>query len=228
MKAMQTLPSTYIPYENFRPSKWRKTHWVTWIFGIALAWLSYSFLRLMAEILRPDFQPRPLRFEVPTLERLGSILVLIFVLAIVGAVHEFIHAIFLWFFTGHRPILVAGEGGLAVRLPSWYIPRDQFLVTNLAPFCIISLVGLLLLLVVPQRYISLTVFLTAMNMAGSIADITSSAYLFLHPPSIYLETEGTIYFDWLIGPDSSLEWKLRIRSLIEIAIAKLDPINGSG
>jgi len=228
VKATQTLPSTYIPYDNFRPSKWRKTHWATWIFGIALAWLSYSFLRLMAEILRPDFQPRPLHFEVPTLERLGSILVTAFAVAIVFAVHELIHAIFLWFFTGHRPILVAGEGGLAVRLPSWYIPRDQFLVTNLTPFCIISLVGLLLLLVVPQRYISLMVFLTAMNMAGSIADIISSAYLFLHLPSIYLETEGTIYFDEHIGPNLVPEWKLRIRSLIEAAIAKLDPINGAG
>lgn len=228
MKATQTLPPTYIPYDNFRPSKWRKTHWVTWIFGIALTWPSYSVLRLIAKVLRPDFQPHPLHFEVPTLERLGSILVTAFALAIVFAIHEFIHAIFLWLFTGHRPIIIAGGGNLAVRLPSWYIPRDLFLVTNLAPFCIISLVGLLLLLVVPQRYISLTVFLTAMNMAGSIADITSSAYLFLHPPSIYLETEGTIYFDGLIGPDSSLEWKLRIRSLIEAAIAKIDPINGAG
>jgi hypothetical protein len=228
VKATQTLPSTYIPYDNFRPSKWRKTHWVTWIFGIALAWLSYSFLGLVAEILRPDFQPRPLHFEVPTLERLGSIILIVFVLAIVFAIHEFIHAVFLWFFTSHRPIIVVGEGGLAVRLPSWYIPRGQFLVTNLAPFCVISLVGLLLLLVVPQRYISLTVFLTAMNTAGSIADITSSAYLLLHPPSIYLETEGTIYFDEHIGPNLVPEWKLRIRSLIEAAIAKLDPINGAG
>ena len=228
MKATQTLPPTYIPYDNFRPSRWRKTHWVTWIFGMALAWLSYSFLRLIAEILRPDFQPRPLHFEVPTLERSESILLVVFVLAIVFAIHEFIHAVFLWFFTGHRPIIVAGGGGLAARLPSWYIPRDIFLVINLAPFCIISLVGLLLLLVVPQRYISLTVFLTAINMAGSIADITSSAYLFLHPPSIYLETEGTIYFDEHIGPDLVPEWKLRIRSLIEAAIAKLDPTNGAG
>jgi hypothetical protein len=228
VKATQTLPLAYVPYENFRPSKWRKTHWVTWIFGIALAWLSYSFLRLMAEILRPDFQPRPLHFEVPTLERLGSILLVAFAVAVVFAIHEFIHIIFLWFYTGHRPIIIAGGGNLAVRLPSWYIPRYQFLVTSLAPFCIISLVGLLLLLIVPQRFLSLTVFLTAMNMAGSIADITSSAYLFLHPPSIYLETEGTIYFDGLAGPNSVPEWKLRIRSLVEAAIAKLDPMNRPG
>lgn len=223
MKATQELPSTYTPYDKFRPSEWKRTHWVTWGLGIALAWLSYSAIRFAAQVARPDFQPHPLHFEVPTLERLGSILVITFALAVVFAAHEFIHAIFLWCFTGHRPIIVAGNGGLAVRLPSWYIPRDQFLLANLAPFCIISVVALLLLLVMPQRYMSSVVFLTAMNMAGSVADITASAYLFLHPSSIYLETEGTIYFDKLAGSESVPKWKTRVRSSIEAALAKLDP-----
>jgi len=224
MKATQRLPSAYIPYDNFRPSKWRRTHWVIWVLGIALAWPAYGVLRLTAQVLRPDFQPHPLHFTVPTLERLGSILVVIFALAIVFAAHEFIHAFFLWLFTGHRPVIVAKNGGLAVRSPSWYIPRDQFLITNLAPFCIISLVALPTLLVVPQKYTSLVVFLTAMNMAGSVADITSSAYIFLHPSSTYLETEGTIHFDGLVGPDSVPEWKLCVRSLIEAAITRLDQL----
>ena len=229
MKATQTLPSTYILYRNFRPSSWRVTHWVTWIFGVALAGLSLGSLRRLAEILRPEFQPKRLHLEVPTLERLGSILVLILFLAIIFAVHELIHAIFLWFFTGHRPTLVAGGGGLALRLPSWYIPRDQFLVTNLAPFCLMSLAGLLLLPIVPQNQLSLVVFLTAMNMAGSIADITSSAYLLLHPRSIYVEAgQLGIYLDGRIGPNSVPAWKLRIRSSIEAAIARLDPRSGPG
>ena len=147
VKATQKLPSTYIPYDKFKPSKWRKTHWVFWVFGIALAWASYSFLRFTAQALRPDFQASPLGFTGPILERLGLALVLILPVAVVLTVHELIHFILLWFFTGHRPIITAGNGGFAVRLPNWYIPRDQFLLVNLAPFCIISLVGLLSMLV---------------------------------------------------------------------------------
>jgi Putative zincin peptidase len=228
MKATQTLPPTYVPYTAFRPSQWRRTQWVMWICGIALAALSFSFLSRLAESIRPEFQPSRLQFEMPSLERLGSFLVLVLILMIVFAVHELIHALFLWLFTGRFPILVAGAGALAVRLSDWYIPRDQFLVSNLAPFGVLSLVGILLLLVVPQRYISFTVFFTAMNIAGSIADIISSAYLSLHPPSIYLETEGTIYFDAHTGPNVGAEWKLRIRSGIEATIAKLDPLTGAG
>jgi len=228
IKATQKLPSTYTPYDKFKPSKWRKTHWVFWVFGITLAWASYSALRFTAQALRPDFQASPLGFTGPILERLGLALVIILPVAVVLTVHELIHFILLWFFTGHRPTIVAGNGGFAVQLPNWYIPRDRFLLVNLAPFCIISLIGLLSLLVVPQRYLSLAVFLTAMNMAGSAADILSSVYIYLHSSSIYLETEGTIYFDRSVGSDAVPAWKLGIRSSIEAAITRLDPSNEEG
>jgi hypothetical protein len=226
IKATQKLPSTYTPYDKFKPSKWRRTHWVNWSLGIALAWLSYSVLRFTAQALRPDdFQPPPLGFTGPIYERLGSVLVIILPLAVVLAGHELIHFILLWFFTGHRPTIVTGNGGFAVQMPAWYIPRDQFLFVSLAPFCIISLVALFSLPVVPQGYLNLVVFLTAMNVASSVADITSSGYLLLHPSSIYLETEGTIYFDRFVGPDEVPAWKLGVRSSIEAAIARLDPSN---
>ena len=228
MKATQTLPPTYVPYTAFRPSQWRRTHWVIWICGIALAALSFSFLSRLAESIRPEFQPSRPQFEMLSLERLQSILVLALILMIVFAVHELIHALCLRYFTGRFPILVAGAGGLAVRLSDWYVPRDQFLVINLAPFGILSLVGILLLPVVPQWYVSFAVFFTAMNIAGSIADLITSAYLSLHPPSIYVEPEGTIFFDAHTGPNLGAEWKLRIRSGIEATIAKLDPLTGAG
>jgi len=228
MKPSQTLPSTYIPYHNFSPTLWKKTNWVTWIFGIALAWVSYSFLRRLAEILRPNFQPNPLHFQALTLERLWSILNLVIILAILFAIHELIHAIFLWAFTGQFPNLVAGGGGISIRLQGWYIPRNQFLIVNLAPFVVITLMGVLLLAGVPGSYVSLTVFFTAMNIAGSIFDIFTTIYLFLLPPSIYLDTEGAIYFNDNADPNSVAAWKVRARSLIESAIEKLDPINEVG
>jgi len=228
MKPTQSLPSTYIPYDNFNPTMWRKTNWVMWIFGIALAWLSYSFLRRLAEILRPNFQPRPLHFQALTLERLWSILILVVILTIFLAIHELIHAIFLWTFTGQFPNLATGGGGIAIRLPGWYIPRNQFLIVNLAPFVVITLIGTFLLAGMPERYISLTVFFTAMNIAGSIFDIFTTVYLVLFPPTIYLETEGAIYFNENADLNSVARWKVRARSLFESAIDKLDPINGAG
>ena len=222
VKATQTLPHSYVVYDSFRPSKWKRTLWAIWLLGLLVAGGSFTFLGSLASSVRPEFQPKRLHFEVPTLERLCSISILVVALAALFAVHELIHILCLWGFTGERPVIVTGGGGLAVRLPSWYLSRNEFLVANLAPVCLITVAGLLLLPLVPQTSISLLVFLTAMNFAGSTPDMASSVYILLHPPSIYLDTEGTIYTDGPQGSESVPKWKQRIRSFIESTLAKLD------
>jgi len=221
VKATQTLPHSYVVYNSFKPSKWKRTVWAIWLFGLLVAGVSFTFFRSLAISVRPEYQPKPLHFEVPTLERLYSIAILVVALAALFAVHELIHILCLWRFTGERPLIVTKGGGLGVRLPSWYLSRNEFLVANLAPVCLITMAGLLFLPLVPQTNISLLVFLIAMNFAGSTPDIASSVYILLHPPSIYLDTEGTIYTDNLQGSVSVSKWRQHIRSFIESTLAKL-------
>ena len=221
MKATQTLPHSYVVYNSFRPSKWKRTIWAIWLLGLLVAGVSFTFFRSLAISVRPEFQPKRLHFEVPTLERLYSISILVVALAALFAVHELIHILCLWGFTGQRAVIVAKGGGLHVRLPSWYLSRNEFLVVNLAPVCLITVSGLLFLPLVPHTNISLLVFLTAMNFAGSTPDMASSVYILLHPPSIYLDTEGTIHTDGPQGSESVSKWKQDIRSFIESILAKL-------
>lgn len=222
MKATRTLPETYVLYGDFRPSKFKKVLWVIWLFGLLVAAASFTFFNKLSSILRPEFQPKRLHFEVPTLDRLRTLPIVVVSVAVTLIVHEFIHALCLWIFTGERPIIVAGGGGLCVRLPSWYLSRNAFLVTNLAPVCLISLAGLLLLPVVPQSSISLLVFCAAMNVAGSTADLVSSVYILLHPRSVYLDTDGTIYTGGPQGSKRAPKWRQRLRSSIEWTLAKLE------
>ena len=218
-KATQTLPDDYGIYDRFRPSEWKKVPWAIWLLGVLVAGGSLGFLGRLADLIRPEFQQKRLHFEVPTLERLYTMLMLIAGLVVLFAVHELIHVVCLWRFTGERPVLVARGGGLCVRLPSWYLSRDAFLVANLAPVCLITVTGLLLLPLVPQTSISLLGFLTSMNLAGSAADIASSVYVLLHSPSVYLDTEGNIYASE--GSAGGAKWKERVRSLVELVLARL-------
>jgi hypothetical protein len=225
MKATQNLPQNYSLYEKLTPvERWRRTHWIVWILGLAVAGLSFILLNRLAVILRPDFQPNRLHFEVPTLQRLKSILLLTGILILVGAVHELIHGVVLWIFTGQWPTLAIGGGGIAVRLPSWFVPRYQMLAANLAPFLVMTLAGLILLMIAPLDQLSLVVFFTALNMAGSISDITGSIYMSLHSPSTYIRLDNlTIYTDKNLESPHSSSIKSRIRSLVENVIAWLDP-----
>lgn len=90
-------------------------------------------------------------------------------IVIVIILHEGIHALCLRLFTGEWPIVIAsleGLGGIAVRLPSWYLPRNAFLISNLAPVCTMTPVGLLLLRIAPHGYVNPLVFFNALNLAA--------------------------------------------------------------
>jgi len=222
MKATRTLPETYVPYSNFRPSRFKRTLWVIWLFGLLVAAASFAFFSNLSSILRPEFQPmKRLHFEIPTLDRLRTLPTVAVSVAVILIVHEFIHALCLWILTRERPLIVAKGGGLCVRLPSWYLSRNAFLISNLAPVCLITLAGLLLLPIVPQTSISLLVFCTAMNIAASTADMASSVYILLHPRSVYLDTDGTIYTSRSQGFERA-KWRQRLRSSIEWILAKLE------
>jgi hypothetical protein len=223
MKATRVLPESYSLYHHFDDTKYEKATWVVIVLGLLVFAACFALFNNLAETLRPEYQPvKQLHFEL-TLERLTILLRLLAPLAIVLILHEGIHALCLWLFTHERPTFVAtlgGVGGIGVRLPSWYLPRNIFLIANLAPVCLMTLAGLLLLLLMPQTGVGLLVFCTSLNLAGSTSDVVSSIYIFLHPPSAYVTTDGRIYHPH--RPESVARWKQLSRSVIEWVFARLD------
>ena len=228
MKFTQTLPPEYELYEGIRVDELERTRLVQMFIGAVIVYLSYNLIQLLVILLRPEYQSADLQFQNLSIKLIISILTLAIPTLIVITIHEFIHAIFLWFYTGHWPTVHAAWDGICLRFPTWYIPRNQFLVTNLAPLCIISLIGFSLIPFIPQNHLGLLVFLTVMNIGASYADITSSAYLILHASSIYIELEGRIHIDKSLRSNTVPDRKVKIRSKIEEWIKKIDPITDSG
>jgi hypothetical protein len=225
MKCTQVLPESYVLHGDFNPARFKKAVWVSWLLGFLVAVASFACFRNLARMLRPEFQPANLHFDVPTLERLRGFSRVLIPLAVIFVVHESIHALLLWMFTRERPKIVVAlkeGGGICVRLPSWYLPRNAFLAADLAPVCLLTLAGLLLLPVVPQAHLSLLVFCLAVHLAGSTADITSSAFVFLLPPSAYVTTDGAIYVSGSKRAENVPVWKQRLRSFMERILARLE------
>jgi hypothetical protein len=227
MKVTNSLPPEYELYEHVRVDKWKRIRLVQLLIGVVILWLSYKLFQLFVLLLRPEYQPNP-----PQIQSLSwELFILIFSIAIptiiILSIHEFIHALFLKINTGQWPRVKASWDGISVQNPKWYIPRNHFLLISLAPVCILTILGLLLIPFIPQKHISLLVFLVSINIGASYADITSSTYLFLHSPFIYIETKGKIYINKTLEFNVP-KWKKRIRTSIETFIAKLDPLPESG
>lgn len=228
MKATRVLPESYSLYHHFDETKYKKARWVVIVLGLLVYVASFALFNSLAERLHPEYQPvERLHIEL-TFERLIILLRLLVPVAVIAILHEGIHVLCLWLLTRERPTFATfeGVGGVGVRLPSWYLSRNAFLVANLAPVCSMTLAGLLLLPIVAHTGISLLVFCIALNLAGSITDVISSIYVYLHPPSAYVKTDGQIYHPQ--GPESVARWKQRLRSVMEWIFARLEQSNGMG
>jgi len=221
MMCTQVLPESYELYGDFRPGRFKKAIWAVSLVALVILFASYSLFYKWASLIRPGFQPtESLHFEI-SFERLWSILIVLVLLLVIFILHELIHAFCLWIYTGKRPVIrvsLKGGGALYVRLPSWYLARNAFLVVNLAPVCLITLVGFLLMFVIEQSGLGLLIFCLAVHLAGATGDLVSSVFIFLQPSSVYLTTDGMIYAK---GSESMPHWIQKLRSFLLLALDRL-------
>ncbi|HLO16137.1 MAG TPA: DUF3267 domain-containing protein [Anaerolineales bacterium] len=221
--ATQVLPNSYVLYRHFDESKYKKANWVIILLGGLAFWIAFVFFNNLAGTLRPEYQAvERLHFEL-SVERLIALLRVLLPVALVLILHECIHAALLWFYTKARPTFVGtfkGIGGIAVRMPSWYLSRNAFLIVNLAPVCLMTLAAPFFILVMPRAMIGILVFCAALNLAGSLSDIVSSIYIYSHPSATYLDTNGSLFHDQ--EQVSIPNWKRWLRSAIEWFVAKLE------
>jgi hypothetical protein len=220
--ATKVLPHTYTLHRHIDETKYKKAVWVVILIGGLVFWISFILFNRLAGILRPEYPiVEQLQFRMST-ERLIALLHILLPVAFVLLLHECIHAVLLWLYTKERPALIVtlkGIGGIAVRMPSWYLSRDAFLTVNLAPVSLMTLAVPFLILILPRAAIGTLVFCAALNLAGSLSDIVSSIYIFSFPATIYLNTNGQLYCDKDLSNVKG--WKRWLQSSIDWFLAKL-------
>ena len=101
----------------------------------------------------------------------GFLALLLGVFAGMLLVHEGIHGLFFWLFTGKPPHFGVGPGYVYACAPDWYIPKRQALVVMLAPAVLITLGGLLGLALAPAGWLWGFTLLVTLNLSGAVADL---------------------------------------------------------
>lgn len=152
---------------------------------VPFGWL---FFRLFAAI-RPDFSG--LGLEIGGLG--GVLLFLVLLLfSIFGIIllHELVHGLFIWWFTGSRPHFGVGVGYAYAAAPDWYFPRWQHLIIAVAPLLLISGAGLALLPLLPQWAFFYLFVALMMNAVGSVGDMAMMGWLLLKPSHTLVRDTG--------------------------------------
>lgn len=187
-RATQQLPENYLPQGEIDLERNRTAAVVLNIVGtILLIVFAFIFLAL-ARTLRPDLPP--VAFSASGLEiffYIGGALLLVGLMVIL---HELIHGVFFWMFTGARPVF--GYKGLYAYAgaPDWYLPRNQYALVGLAPLAVITTAGLLLLTVAPVGWLYGILLVIVANAAGAVGDMLVVAWLFTRPAATLVRDTG--------------------------------------
>jgi hypothetical protein len=181
MKALTTLPPGYTQQTVFNsPLRNWKLLAAAIVSGIVLLITTGWLLVQLIDTLRPEalagirFSDMLTTTANGTAFNLPFSLIRDFVIAtgLVLIIHELVHGLFFWLFSGKRPRFgIKGIAPYAAAPPGVYFPRNQVLVVGLAPLLLLTLVGILLMLIVPVQVVPILLFFVALNASGSTMDL---------------------------------------------------------
>jgi hypothetical protein len=138
---------------------------------------------ILAEVVLLSFNP------------LYFVISLIAVFAAMIVLHELIHGIFFYFFSRQLPKFGLRGWYAFASAPGWFFPRRQYLVISLAPIICISMLGMILLAILPAEAMVLILFAVIINAASSIGDLWITLKLAFERRSVAVEDVGDgMYF----------------------------------
>lgn len=192
MHASQTLPERYREAGTLDIARDRNLVIILNIAGLILVALS-GWLFFQAIIrFRPDDAARGLsRVTIHNLIDLAGLIFWILLLTVVHVIlHEAVHGLFFWIFTGARPRFAFRWTYAYAAAPGWFIPRNAFLVTTLAPLILISLGGLAMVPIFPPAGLLATWYILTMNAGGSVGDLLVAVWILRHTRHCRIQDRG--------------------------------------
>lgn len=191
--ATRQLPEDYRVIKEMDLSKDFKTSLLLSLASLVLFFVFGLLFLWLFQVLRPGFIDLQLGFSIIFFDRDSPFMpLLVWAGVIFGMifVHEAIHGLFFWVFTGDRPkfgfkIVYAFAGA-----PDWYITKFPYLIIGLSPFVILTVLGFFIALIAPAEWhFPLLLFIT-MNASGAVGDIFAIFWLLFKPENILIQDFG--------------------------------------
>jgi len=206
VQATTTLPTNYRRQATLDLSKSRNAVVVAVVSGIVLLITAGWLLVQLTHLLRPTALEGILTItpDGNTSITLPFQLIVDAVVAVVLVmlIHELVHGVFFWRFAGQRPTFGIKGLGVYVAAPSEvYFPRNQYLVVGIAPLVLLTLVGLLLMIIVPVAVAPVITLFIAFNAAGAAGDLQMFARLLSYSSDTLMQDSGTSVI--VYGPEKS-------------------------
>ena len=189
LRATRTLPPGYTLRANFS-LKNKNTLLLMNLAGVVGLILSGWLFSTAALALQPAERVSLLSLRINGLDTLWTVAAVLGVMAAVILVHEAVHGLGFWLLCGVRPTFAFRGAYAYAAAPGWYLPRDRYLLTGLAPLVLISLLCLGLIAVVPAGWVFPLVLAAVLNASGAVGDIWVAGLLLRQPRQALAIDEG--------------------------------------
>lgn len=197
MQHITKLPTNYQLQTTLELSKSKKAVIGAIGLGIVLFIATGWLLAQFAYAVRPDVLNDLSLREILTITPDGStsinlpfwlLMDSVIALVLVILIHELTHGVFYWWFSGQFPTFGVTWLGIYVEAPiNVYFPRNQYLMIGIAPFLLLTLIGLFLLVLLPVFLVPIILLFITFNAAGSAADLILITYLLACFPDTLLQ-----------------------------------------
>lgn len=186
MKPLQTVSEDYSLAWEVDLKRNVRLNILLQVAGLALLIPAGWLLGLVVVWLRPGFSLHN--------EFSGDLLALL-LLILLGAtvfilLHELVHGVFFWLFSGHRPRFGLGPGYVYAAMPDWYFPKRPYLVVGLAPLVVLTVVGLVMLPLVPASWLIPLLVGMLLNIGGAIGDLYICLCLVREAEDVWIRDKG--------------------------------------
>jgi hypothetical protein len=126
---------------------------------------------------------------------------MLFSVVLMIVLHEAVHGLFFWLFTGRRPTFgFKIYYAYAASPAGTYLRRGQYGWVGLSPLVLLSALGLVLTPLVPAWGLPLLYFFLVGNASGSIGDVFVIAWLQRLPPETLVQDLGDAMLAYAPAP----------------------------
>jgi hypothetical protein len=129
---------------------------------------------------------------LPNTSHLVSYLLVFLSVVIVLTLHELVHAS-VFYFDQHIPPQIGWRGlSIFAAAPGYLIKRSIMIVNALAPFVVISILGFVLIALLPTNFLPWILIPTVVNAAAAGGDFMGVIWLLKQPDDVMIEDNGDV------------------------------------
>lgn len=192
-KAFKELPDGYLSFKELNLVKNQKLMIKLSLASLVLFVVSGVLFTWLLHLLREDLIGGGAKFSLVNINLVSSsisLLVLLAVLFLMVILHEGVHGLFFWLFTGGK-VQFGFKGAYAyAAAPDWYLPKTPYLVVSLAPLVIITVLGFITMLYVPSDWILPILLLITLNASGAVGDLYAFFWILKQPKEVLIQDFG--------------------------------------